>query len=208
MRMLVNIGRVGLGGCLLICIAGCWSPAVMPVTYENSARVASLSGVSVSVGDIADERGTRSDWLGAVRSGLGSPLKEMRTDGPTSAVVAAVFADALAGHGAAVSKAAALQIRGTIVKFDASQYMRREAHAHLTFQVVEVSSGRVLYSGSKQADKVEGAAGSAAFGNRDALAALASDTLSQAVDKFFVDSDFISALTKAPLPVSAVPPAR
>ena len=81
---------------LIISTIGC-STHMVSVTYQPTGQIVrnAPGEASVTVGRFSDDRGTDSNWLGAIRGGYGNPLKKLRTDKPTNEMVEAAFADAL-----------------------------------------------------------------------------------------------------------------
>jgi hypothetical protein len=104
------------------------------------------SGTLVASVQSTDDRGAGSDWLGAVRGGFGNPVKKLRTIEPINDVVTATFLDALRTRrmlGGPDSSNKAIEI--SVVKFDCSYFVNREAHAHLNVTVRSLPQRVLLF---------------------------------------------------------------
>ena len=181
---------------LIISTIGC-STHMVSVRYQPTGQIVSnaLGEASVTVGSFTDDRGTDSNWLGAIRGGYGNPLKRLRTDKPTNEMVEVAFADALRARNILGTKDnAKVAIEGNITKFDCSYYFNREAHAHLLVKVVVMPSRALIFSSTYKTDKTESGVGAGIFGDTDHLAAFAQRTLNESIDKVFSDPGFIEAI--------------
>lgn len=84
-----------------------------------------------------------------------------------------------------------------MVQFDCNQYARLEAHATLEVDVLEIASGRSVYSKSYTADKVDGSVvtlNAGIFGSVDALKKVANDTIQNVIDQIVTDSALLARL--------------
>lgn len=154
----------------------------------------------IALGSVTDERGTGSNWLGAIRGGYGNPIKKLRTDKDTSAAVAAVFTEALRARnllGTNESSRTALDIR--ITKLDCSYYVNREAHAHINVQLVALPMRTVLFAKSYRTDNTESGVGAGIFGDAEHLATFTQMTLSETIDKALSDPALLTASHEAPV---------
>ena len=151
----------------------------------------------IAVGTFTDQRKHEPNWLGAIRGGYGNPLKTLTTPKPVKEVVRDTFEQALQQRGlaAAVGKAK-YRLDGDVVQYDCNQYARREAHVSLTLKLVNLATGREVYSKAIAVDNVEGSRLSlktGIFASVDDLKVLAERTLAQAVSDFFADPGFKQA---------------
>jgi len=179
---------------------GC-APYVPSIRYEppQELMVGQQVNLSIEVGAFADNRGTDSHWLGAVRNGVGAVVKKLLTEKPTSEVVRAAFIEALAARGITESKSTArIAIEGTIIKFDCSTLFDYEAHAHLKVDVVSLPTRAVIFSKSYRTDNTMDGFGGGLYGGYKDLGLLAQKTLNETIDKFFADPAFVAALTNLP----------
>jgi hypothetical protein len=159
---------------LIISTIGC-STHMVSVRYQPTNQIVSNTPgeASVTVGRFSDDRGTESNWLGAIRGGYGNPLKKLRTDQPTNEMVEAAFADALQARNMLGTKdTSKVAIEENITKFDCSYYFNREAHAHLLVKVVLLPSRALIFSRTYKTDNTESGVGAGIFGDTDHLAAL------------------------------------
>lgn len=186
---------------LIISTIGC-STHMVSVRYQPTGQIVSNApgDASVTVGRFSDDRGTDSNWLGAIRGGYGNPLKKLRTDKPTNEMVEAAFADALQARNMLGTKDnSKVTIEGNIVKFDCSYYFNREAHAHLVVKVVLLPSRALIFSRTYKTDNTESGVAAGIFGDTDHLAAFAQKTLNETIDKVFSDPGFVEAILRSPL---------
>ena len=197
----MRIARLTLLFPLLLPMFGC-STHIVAIRYQPTGNLAAgaESAQPVAVGNFADNRGTDSRWLGAIRGGYGNVLKKLLTDEPTSAIVRAAFVAALAvrkiPEGTPTARVA---IEGTIIKLDCSYYFNREAHAHLQVNVVSLPARTVIFSQSYRTDNTESGIGAGIFGDPTHLAQFEQNTLNQTIDKVFADPAFTAALTNPPI---------
>ncbi|WP_285672283.1 hypothetical protein [Paralimibaculum aggregatum] len=151
------------------------------------------------LGSLADTRGHGAHWLGAIRGGLGNPLKTLETAGPVGAVVRAAIAAGLAARGMAATAGTAAAGRPsiTILRFDCNQVARKEAHIDLDVRFAFPETGAGLRRRRIVADRGAGSvitfdAGICA-GVED-LRALANAVLQEAVDRMLDDPALATAL--------------
>lgn len=183
-------------------LSGC-SSHMMAIKYEPSSKPARHNTLEkVYVGNVLDSRGTKPNWLGAIRGGYGNPLKKLYTDDVTAKVIAKAFEDALRVRGLlGLASASQYRIDVTLLKFDTSYYFNKEAHAYLTMSLVNAVTGNTIFSRAYRTDNEKGGVGAGIFGDVDALASFANETLNETIDKALGDPNFIAAL-KAPAQVS------
>ncbi len=201
-----GVGRVsravGLGAMLVL--AGCGTK-VLPLAYTAPANPVHGSA-QVRVGASVDQRRDNDPtWYGAIRGGYGNPLSVLRSDVPVSQAVSKAFGDALAARGMlARGDGGRYEVRLAVTRFEASRYVRLEAHVDLRAQVVEAASGRVVHEGQGQANKVSGsifALDSGIFASPTELSNLMAAALTEAVDKIVDDPGFRRAVGDASVPV-------
>jgi hypothetical protein len=166
------------------------------VEYEgagiNSKDVAS----SINEVIVSDERGTESDWLGAIRGGYGNRLKTLRTEESTDIVVDSMYTDALIKSGIYTkSEDAPYSLKVKISKFDCSYYWNREAHAHVDVSLINNLTSSTKFSKTYKTDKAEGGVGAGIFGSVDSLRDLAENTMNKTIDKMLTDSEFVKSLS-------------
>jgi hypothetical protein len=180
-------------------LPGC-SSHMMAIKYEPSWRTTeSKIPEKIHMGSVKDLRGTESNWLGAIRGGYGNPLKKLYTDQDTAQVVAAAFEDALEVRGLlGVVADSEFRIEVELHKFDTSYYFNKEAHVNFEMMLSQVSTGKVMFSQFYRTNRKKAGAGAGIFGNVEALASFANETLNQAIDKALDDEDFRSALQASP----------
>jgi hypothetical protein len=128
---------------VFMALAGC-STNHVALKYQAAAALPNGRAI-VQVGQFADARNVDPHWLGAVRSGWGTPLKTLVTDDAISEVVRNGFKAGLASRGLLLDAAdAPVTLSAIVQKFDCSQYVRREAHAVIAVRLVETASGKAL----------------------------------------------------------------
>ncbi len=175
--------------CLVAC---CLSPAGCGATdvalrYQPSAVVVPAVGAPVIGAVMAtDDRHEDGHYLGTIRGGYGNPVKTIRTSGLTSVEAANAFRDALAARSLLGSPDAAPDtFLINIVRMDVNQVARREAHVELRVAVVDAANVP-LYQDSVRTEQVNGSLlslNTGIFGDTEALRALLSRTLNEAVDQ-------------------------
>ena len=165
------------------------------VEYEGTGSGSPESQDKVNQVIVTDQRGTESNWLGAIRGGYGNRLKTLRTEESTDIIVDKIYTDALGKSGILTdSKDAPYQLHVVITKFDCSYYFNREAHAHVEVSLIENESLKPRFSKSYKTDETEGGVGAGIFGDVDTLRDLAEGAMNKTVDKMLGDQEFIDAL--------------
>ena len=186
--------------CLLIIIGavGC-STHMAPMTYQATTAVAKADSPNkLIVGPFQDQRGTDSNWLGAVRGGYGNPLKKLLTPEPMSNVVEKAFREALRTRDLLGDNDAAYELRGTIQKLDTSEFVNREAHAHIAIAVVDRESNRPVFENTYIEDQEESSWGAGIFADEEHLRQFAEQTLRAAIDRAVDDPGFRTAIAGRP----------
>jgi len=186
--------RLALIPLLLISISGC-STHMTKVDYEGAGSTYHDNPSSINNVVVTDQRGTDSNWLGAIRGGYGNVLKTLKTEQSTDIVVDKMYTDALSKSGIlSDSKDAPYELRVVITKYDCSYYFNREAHAHVDISLVDNRSSVSKFSKVYKSDETEGGVGAGIFGDVDTLRLLAEATMSKTIDKMLDDPEFIKAL--------------
>lgn len=186
----INIVTLGV-----LFVSGC-STHMTKVEYEGSGIGQQNITPSINEVIVSDERGTESDWLGAIRGGYGNVLKTLRTEETTDVVVDRMYTDALIKSGIFTDSAdAPYSLKVKITKFDCSYYWNREAHAYVDVSLVNNLTSSAAFSKTYKTDEVEAGAGAGIFGNVDTLRDLAENTMNKTVDKMLADSEFIKSLS-------------
>jgi ABC-type uncharacterized transport system auxiliary subunit len=179
-------------------LAACQSTNPVSMTYAPSPTVAPLPArTSVIAGGFIDDRREPAKWLGAIRGGYGNPLKVLEVEDSVAAMVRKAFADGLKARGAAAEGASRYELRGSIRKFDCSQYVRREAHAVIEVTLVDTGSGRERFKRSYTSDVVDGSLlnlSTGIFASVDELRQTAEKALREVVDKALDDPGLRDAL--------------
>jgi len=147
---------------------------------------------------VSDERGTDSNWLGAIRGGYGNRLKTLKTEEPTKIVVEKMFQDALNKSNLLSSSAESpYKIKVVITKFDCSYYFNREAHVYMNVSLLDSTTSNVYFSKEYKTDEKEGGIGAGIFGSVDTLRDLAEMTMNKTIDKTLSDEEFIKAIAES-----------
>lgn len=175
-------------------LTGC-STHMSKVEYKGTGSRFSESQDKVDQVVVTDQRGTDSNWLGAIRGGYGNRLKTLRTEESTDIIVHKIYTDALAKSGILTdSKEAPYKLQVVITKFDCSYYFNREAHAYVEVSLIENASSKPVFSKSYKTDETESGVGAGIFGDVDTLRVLSEGTMNKTVDKMLVDPEFNDAL--------------
>jgi uncharacterized lipoprotein YajG len=180
-----------ISGCSTNSVGLKYHPAATPVPFAEQKT-------GVSVGSFVDQRGQSATWFGAIRGGFGNPLKVLEANTSVANLVQDAFADGLRARGLADGAAEKkYQVAGVIKKFECDQVARREAIAEIEVQVIELASGKQLFSRTYNADNIDGSLmtmQAGVFASVETLRALAEKTLSEIVDKALDDSALRNAL--------------
>jgi hypothetical protein len=190
--------------CLLV-LAACSTDRVA-IDYSTPPPASVEAKPMVRVGAFTDDRNEDVHWLGAVRGGYGQPLKRLETSEPMSAVIAKAFAAGLAARGRLSEAAdAPYALTGSVVKFDSSQYVNREAHGVVVLTLKENSTGRIKLSQTFRRDVVHDNPNlfdAGIFASVENLRVVAVDALNQLVDQA-LDSDAFKSAMAAPATAKA-----
>ena len=179
----------------ILFLFGC-STHMTKLEYEGSGVNTKDTTPSINQVIVSDERGTESNWLGAIRGGYGNVLKSLRTEESTNIVVDQMYTDALSKSGIYdESKDLPYRLNVKITKFDCSYYWNREAHAYVDVSLIDNSTSSTRFSKSYKTDQVDPGSGAGIFGDVDTLRNLAESTMNQTVDKMLTDSEFIKSLS-------------
>lgn len=189
--------RAFLVALFLLALTGCVTRTV-DIAYQPAVSApAGPSAGTVAIGSFADKRSKPSRALGVVRGGFGNAVKTLETPVPVRDVVAKAFADGLAARGLlGDGSQAKYALNGTIVRFDASQLMRREAHCEIRVVLVERDTGKPVFALPARQDLVSGSALAldvGLFASAADLAALAADALQRVVDQSLDNPEFAAA---------------
>ncbi len=147
---------------------------------------------------VFDYRKNDPHWLGAIRGGFGNPLKKLTTEKAVSEVVQDAFESALQARGIPSEGADPFTMRINLVRFDCSQYVRREAHANVTV-MLEGSDGESEWTESFQSDVIQGSAfalDTAIFADVEDLRVVALQALNEVIDQALDDPGFIDTLKR------------
>jgi len=184
----------------LVLLAGCGT-TTSPMPYSPVSRPPPLSGARpvVAVTEVQDAReGGREDpnWVGTIRGGYGNPLKRLETPGTVADTVAQAFRDALAARGLAAAPGGTYDLRVTIVRFDASQYVRREATAEFRVTLVERATGRQVWSETGRSRVVDGSllAVTGIFADIEDLRRTALQAMAEAIDDALNKPGLVAAI--------------
>lgn len=179
----------------LALLSGC-STHMSKVEYEGTGASSHVNSPSINNVVVSDQRGTESNWLGAIRGGYGNVLKTLRTDESTDIIVDKLFTEALSKSGILLdSKDSPYELRVVITKFDCSYYFNREAHAHVEIALVDRRGSLPKFSKAYKSDVTEGGVGAGIFGDVETLRNLAETAMNNTVDKMLNDPEFIEALS-------------
>jgi len=172
----------------------------VPLTYEPPALL-KAQGLPV-IGDVSikDARGeTDPNWLGTIRSGFGSPLKELETERPVKDEFAQAMQDALGDRGLlAASGDGKLNLVVTIKELECNQYMRRDAHADIGLILLNKDTNKIIYSDNVKINTLSSFVFSVGvFGSVDEMRRLMLTTMDEAIDQAIDKPAFRSALVAA-----------
>ena len=84
---------------IAVLLTGCCSSTHLVVLNHEQFMGPKANNPVIAVGQFTDSRKHGSNWLGAIRSGMGQPLKTLKTPQPVKDMVRDVFKDALKQRG-------------------------------------------------------------------------------------------------------------
>jgi len=162
---------------------------------SNGAVFKSQNQRKTSVRDIEDERRSQSTVIGTIRGGYGNTLKRVCSDKSVEAAIRDVLETALEEHGLLDrNEESQLCLDVKINRLDANYVMNKEAHANLTFNLIDKERKLIVFSETYAADLTKRGFGAGCFANATSLGELANEALSQAIDNALSDRLFRSAL--------------
>jgi hypothetical protein len=179
-------------------VAACSTTKVDLPYVPAPTTTAITANPTIKMGSVVDERKNGTHSLGAIRNGFGGALKILETQPPVAEVVKAAFEEGLKARGlAAPVGGSRYQLDVTILKFDCSQLVRREAHARFLVMLVPIS-GKSNYEHETIANEVEGsrfALDTDIFASVEDLRKVANELLQRAVDEALDDPGLQAYLT-------------
>jgi uncharacterized lipoprotein YajG len=180
-------------------LAGCSEQASLHYTPAGTPR----SGAAPSIAAVVTiDRRDEADptWIGAVRGGYGNPLKVLHLSQPLKDVVADAVRDALRARGLlSPNGQAPFNLTVTVLKFESTQMVRREAEATIAIDLIDQATSKVTYHDQAAVDLVEGAGlAMGVLGSPSDLQGLAQRALVQAIDQLLDNPAFASAVRSAP----------
>jgi hypothetical protein len=180
-----------------ISLASC-TTTIVDLPYVSAPGTTAVTSTPIiEMGSVIDERTNGNHSLGAIRNGFGGSLKILETQPPVAEVVKLAFEEGLSARSlAAPVGRGKYQLNVTILKFDCSQYVRREAHARFLVLLVAVS-GKSKYEHETVANEVEGsrfALDTDVFASVEDLRKVANELLQRAVDETLDDPGLRSYL--------------
>ncbi|KAA1190500.1 SHOCT domain-containing protein [Pseudohalioglobus sediminis] len=194
--MLRLFSRLSFTFTILIFISACSTHQTV-VEYEGSGIAAPEAGPTINSIVVSDDRGTESNWLGAIRGGYGNVLKTLQTEQSTDIIVDQMYTAALGQSGIySTDIDGPYSLKVSISKFDCSYYFNREAHAHVRISLIENESRNAVFEKSYKTDETESGVGAGVFGDVDTLRDLAELAMNKTIDKMLSDDEFILAATK------------
>jgi hypothetical protein len=148
----------------------------------------SLRGAPIfTVGAFANKRDMDSYQLGTVKLPVGVPIEQLRSASPVETVVANCFAHAMEYRGMLTdSNRASLLITGDVLELYGQLLVHPYAYARIRMNVVEIGSGRVVfskvYTGERQTTAYRPGSGSPVPILEDLISRALQDAVDRAVD--------------------------
>ena len=175
---------------IALCLAGC-STTIVDLPYVPASSIAASQNPIVDMGSVTDRRKNETRSLGAIRNGYGGALKSLETAVPVADVIKAAFENGLKARGlAAPPGKGKYRLDVTVLKFDCSQYVRREAHAQFETNLIAVSTEKIEYTHVVVDKQVQGSLitfDTAIFASVEDLRKVANELLQRAVDEALDD---------------------
>jgi uncharacterized lipoprotein YajG len=181
-------------------IAGCSTSSVTLGYAPTGVSPATGAKPLVRVADFVDQRGGDPQRLGAIRNGFGGEMKRLELSESAALTIREAFASGLSARGLLDDHPdAKYTLSGRILKFDCSQYVRREAHATLELTLKDTASGTVVMDRTIVKDEVQGGnlLDTGILASTDDLRAVAADLLRQVINDALDDPAFRRAVAPA-----------
>jgi hypothetical protein len=176
-------------------LSSCATDSSITLDYVPPAGGVSRGAPEFSVGAFANKRGLNSSYLGTVKLPVGVPIEHLNTKIPIETVVANAFAHALEHRGMlATADKARFLVTGDVIGLHAELLVHPYASAEIRMNVVEVGSGRVLFSRVYFAERQSAAYRPGSGSPLPILQQLTSRALQDAVDQAVDDPAMRSQL--------------
>ncbi len=168
-----------------------YMPSSLPFHIRARSTIAQVS--------VRDQRNEPDPtWIGAIRGGYGNPLKVLHLSQPLAVTVGDAFRNALRARGLlAVDNQAPYDVSVSIVKFESTQMVRREAEVDLVIDVIDRATGGSNYHDEVTVDLVTGsilAIDTGILASPSDLQVVAQNALNQAIDQLLEKPGFLSAV--------------
>ena len=181
-------------------LIGCGVSEQFALSYAPTApRAASASRPIVTVGPVTDERTdgqANSPQFGTIRGGYGNPLFRLSANAPVSGVVAQALRDGLAARGLLAGEGGSYELRGRVLRFNASKLIRVEATVEIEATLVNRATGAVIWTGRGLSNVTEfgNILATGVGANPGELRDVTMRAMSAAVDQLLDRADFAAAL--------------
>lgn len=176
-------------------LASCASDSSITLDYVPPPGGAQRGTPELTVGAFANKRGLDSRYLGTVKLPLGVPIEHVNSTAPVETVVANAFAHALENRGMLTdSDKARFLITGDLLDLHSELLVHPYASAKVRMNIVEVGSGRVLFSKVYSAERQSAAYRPGSGSPLPILQELTSRALQDAVDRAVDDPAMRSKL--------------
>ncbi len=191
-------------GCTLL-LSNCGSTPIS-LDYQPSLSRPVPGSTKIATGRFANMRRQDSSYLGVVRSPIGTPIETLTTNVPIEDVVRNAFAHGLSVRSMfAATGTSPYVLNGEILDLHCDQVIKPAAYVSIRVNLVQVSSGRVLFSKVYAAER-EGTAFVPGSGSPvPRLRELTSRALQDAVDKALDDRQLRNRISAASNSQSGVP---
>ncbi len=168
-------------------LASCASQSSISLDYVPSQGGGNRGVPIFTVGAFANKRAMDSYQLGTVKLPIGVPIDQLKSASPVETVVANGFAHALKQRGMLTdASAASLLISGDVLELYGELLVHPYAHAAVRMNVVEIGSGRVIfskvYTGDRQTNAYRPGSGSPIPLLQELISRALQDAVERAVD--------------------------
>lgn len=182
---------------LLLSMAACGTTATS-LPYSPTAAIQQAPRATIGAVAVTDARGeSNPNWVGAIRDGVGIPVKRLTTTRPVRDEVATAFIDALTARGLlAPGGPAPYRLDVIVNRLSCNQYNRREGHATFTVSLVDSRSGQTVLQDKAESRVVTGSIitfEKGIFGSVDELRAVTIQAMNQAIDEALNRPGFVAA---------------
>ena len=135
-------------------LASCATQSSVTLDYVPAPGGPQRGAPQFTIGAFANKRNVDSYYLGTVKLPLGVPIEQLQSQSPVETITANCFAHAMEYRGMLTdSNKASFLITGDVLDLQGELLVHPYANVRLRMNVVEIGSGRVLFSKVYKAER-------------------------------------------------------